>query len=397
MRIPRKWIKAYSDSLNEISEQARASLEQALSQIDYAQDVAIVREQVVGIMQTCCGASSTVAAGLAADFYDGLRGQFGIADGFAADVEPCREADSTEGAVRAFAQDLVDGKPVEQFVGKCADRLDRETRLAANKCVEHNAKRDPKKPKWARIPTGVETCKFCIMLASRGFEYNNKELASHAHANCDCRVVPSWNKDEAEVEGYDPDYYRRIWRRLDGAVTLHDDLYSGTPSAIKRECDEINHLISKAWNEYLDDGGTPEAYQRTVGKYIEGMSRSGRLSIEPKVDIKRRGHEAQLASWFADAGHDVSLRRPRNDKDTNDSLIDQTIWEFKRLTTKSTKKFNRRITEKIPRQGPNFIVDLSAGGLDRDTAEFLIADLLEDANIEQIILVKGGSAKLFVK
>lgn len=212
MQIPRRWVEAYSRNLNQLSERGRAELARRLSKVDWSQDVATVREQVVAVMQTCCGASSTMAARLAADFYDGLRDEFGVEDGFRAAVDGGYEPEATEGAVRAFALDLVDGKPVETFVGKCADRLDREVRLSANRCVESNARRDPKRPRWARVPTGAETCEFCIMLASRGFVYHGEDLASHAHAHCDCRVVPSWDKAKSEVEGYDPDLYLDMWQ-----------------------------------------------------------------------------------------------------------------------------------------------------------------------------------------
>jgi hypothetical protein len=47
------------------------------------------------------------------------------------------------------------------------------------------------------------------MLASRGFVYHTEASASHAHANCDCRVVPSWKAHE--VEGYDPDALMAAW------------------------------------------------------------------------------------------------------------------------------------------------------------------------------------------
>ena len=210
MQIPRSYIENYSDALNVVSEKARAALVDALSQIDYSADVADVRNAVIAIMQPACGASSTMAARLAADFYDGLRARFGIDDGFTAEVDSQRVPEATDGAVRAFVQDLVDGKPIEQFVGKCADRIDYETRLAANKCIEFNAKNDPKKPRWARIPTGAETCQFCIMLASRGFVYHSKETASHAHANCNCVITPSWDKSPT-AQGYDPDAYYDEW------------------------------------------------------------------------------------------------------------------------------------------------------------------------------------------
>lgn len=211
MQIPRSYIENYSNALNVVSAQAKAALVDALSAIDYTADVAAIREAVIAVMQPACGASSTLAARLAADFYDGLRARFGIADGFTAEVDSQREPEATEGAVRAFAHELDSSMPnVSAFQRLCVDRIDYETRLAANKCIESNARRDPKKPKWARVPTGAETCEFCIMLASRGFVYHSEETASHAHANCDCRIVPSWDKSPT-AQGYDPDAYYDEW------------------------------------------------------------------------------------------------------------------------------------------------------------------------------------------
>lgn len=211
MQIPRSYIENYSKMLNAVSERARATLAEALSRIDYSADVAAIREAVIAIMQPTCGASSTMAARLAAEFYDGLRARFGIDDSYKAGVDSLRVPEATEGAVRAFAHELDSSMPnVSEFQRLCVDRIDYETRLAANKCVEHNAKRDPKKPRWARIPTGAETCQFCIMLASRGFVYHSEETASHAHAHCDCRITPSWDKSP-KAQGYDPDAYYDEW------------------------------------------------------------------------------------------------------------------------------------------------------------------------------------------
>lgn len=212
MQIPRKYIENYSNTLNVVSEQARRKLADALSQIDYTQDVATIRNAVIAVMQPACGASTQVAAQLAADFYDGLRVRFGVVDDFEAEPQSLRIPDATDGAVRAFAQDLVEEKPLNDFIGKCVDRIDYETRRAANECVAYNAKKDPKKPKWARVPAGAETCEWCIMLASRGFAYLSEESASHSHAHCDCRVVPSWDKNNPAVQGYDPDKYYDMWK-----------------------------------------------------------------------------------------------------------------------------------------------------------------------------------------
>ena len=216
MQIPRSYIDNYSKALNQISYRARDSLSNALMQLDYDMPITDIRNAVIAVMETACGASTELSARLAAEFYDGMRAYSGIVDEYKAIPDSKRIPEATSGAVRAFVQDLVDGKPVEKFVHLCVDRIDYETRKAANECVAANARRDPKKPRWARIPTGAETCQFCIMLASRGFVYHSDETASHAHANCDCRIVPSWDKSTT-VQGYDPDKYYDQWRETQNA------------------------------------------------------------------------------------------------------------------------------------------------------------------------------------
>jgi len=212
MQIPRSYVENYSKALNVVSDRARAALVDALSQIDYSADVATIREAVIAIMQPACGASSTMAARLAADFYDGLRARFGIDDGFRAEVDSLREPEATEGAIRAFADKLDDSIPnVSAFQQLCVDRIDYETRRAANMCMAYNAKRDPLKPKWARVPMGAETCPWCLMLASRGFAYHSEAAADHNHSGCDCKVVPSWDKSP-EVQGYDEREYYNRWQ-----------------------------------------------------------------------------------------------------------------------------------------------------------------------------------------
>ena len=37
-----------------------------------------------------------------------------------------------------------------------------------------------------------QTCPFCIMLASRGYVYDETSKDFHAHAHCDCRIVPQF-------------------------------------------------------------------------------------------------------------------------------------------------------------------------------------------------------------
>lgn len=248
MQIPRKYIENYSNTLNVVSEQARKKLADALSQIDYSADVATIRETVIAIMQPACNASTQVAAKLAAEFYDGLRERFGISDDFEAQPESLRIPAATDGAVRAFAQDLVEDKPLGDFIGKCVDRIDYETRRAANECAAYNAKQDPKKPKWARVPTGAETCMWCIMLASRGFAYLSEEAASHSHAHCDCRIVPSWDKKNPAVQGYDPALYYDMWK--------HPEKYK----------DKVGDEQQKVELKTIEASQYPDKFTNTKGK-----------------------------------------------------------------------------------------------------------------------------------
>ncbi|WP_018686525.1 hypothetical protein [Actinokineospora enzanensis] len=51
--------------------------------------------------------------------------------------------------------------------------------------------------RWARVPTGRETCAFCWLLASRGPVYRSGDM-THWHDRCDCLVVPVSNPDDWE-------------------------------------------------------------------------------------------------------------------------------------------------------------------------------------------------------
>ena len=90
------------------------------------------------------------------------------------------------------------------------------TRMGIENCVSN----DPSNPRWARVPKG-RTCEFCVMLASRGYVYLNKETASlggsfHDGA-CDCAVVPSWVA--SRIKGYNPELLRQRWQACADTVS----------------------------------------------------------------------------------------------------------------------------------------------------------------------------------
>ena len=103
------------------------------------------------------------------------------------------------------------------FARECAAYASDATRQAANRTMMRNAQRDGGRGvRYARVPTGAETCTFCRMLASRGFVYKSDKTAgkfSHFHRGCDCRVVASTDADG--LEGYDPDRERELWQKYE--------------------------------------------------------------------------------------------------------------------------------------------------------------------------------------
>lgn len=222
--LPRSAIDAYTARLNSLSEAARRAVSARMAAIEY-ESIADLREQVIEIMRAVCGAASDMAAATAADFYDEVRElQTGVALG--AQAVSAASPEATAAAVRAIVQVVVDGKPWEAFVSQLQDRADFEVKRSAGECVKANAARDPMRPKWARVPSGTETCRFCLMLASRGFAYTSEKSASeksgggHYHPNCDCRIVPGF--DGMEVEGYDPDELYRQWKQEESKAEAKD-------------------------------------------------------------------------------------------------------------------------------------------------------------------------------
>lgn len=82
-----------------------------------------------------------------------------------------------------------------------------------------NAVRDG--AEWAWIPHG-DTCPFCIMLASNGWQKASDKVlkgghAEHIHANCDCEFAVRFRSDTT-VAGYDPDKYYRKYREAGGDI-----------------------------------------------------------------------------------------------------------------------------------------------------------------------------------
>lgn len=114
------------------------------------------------------------------------------------------------GEVAAFAL-------LEQLLDELVKQPGRDT------LIENAARNDLR---FARVPTGAETCSFCLMLASRGYVYQSEKSAefhsSFHGGHCDCRIA----LEGEETPGYDPDAL------LEDYLNAREQADSGDPKKI---------------------------------------------------------------------------------------------------------------------------------------------------------------------
>lgn len=212
--IPRAAVDFLTEEINGISADAQARVLKVLQGINWTpENIAECRELVLQALASVMPTYTDMAAQASADFYDAAR-EMVVGERMGAQAISDYDPAKTEGAVRGFVR-FVLRDDVQTFNDQVLQRIDYEMKRSANMSVVENGRRDPKKVRYARVPTGDETCDFCLMLASRGFVYQSEGTAGagHTHSSCDCRCVPGW--DGMEVEDYDP---RSIYDRWQDAI-----------------------------------------------------------------------------------------------------------------------------------------------------------------------------------
>lgn len=157
-----------------------------------------------------------------------------IGDGAASAVEQrvlrwCRSHEGASVAEKREAAKLIMDGRVQGYDDVAAEFARNDAFRSLNETIIANVGRDRDKgARFARVPTGTETCTFCLMLASRGAVYHTRKTAGewrHFHRGCDCKVVPSFEGDpDAElVQGVKPrELYERYkqFKEIDSEESL---------------------------------------------------------------------------------------------------------------------------------------------------------------------------------
>lgn len=199
--------KAVGDLVNEAS---KATVDQIKAWVLLNPDASIAeyREFAKETMDGMCQVFGEAASSLAAEWYDVQMMTSGITLSPAI-TEVTYSPEQIKKVAHYQAKKLLNND-IEGFADSCAEYVENNVKQSLNDTILSNAARDKENGvRFARVPTGAETCSFCYMLASRGAVYYSRKTAgeqNHYHRRCDCKIVPGFEDAPGEsiVEGYDP-------------------------------------------------------------------------------------------------------------------------------------------------------------------------------------------------
>lgn len=249
------------------------------------------------------------SAELACQMYDALAEAQGVTLPAA---EPAATAEYGEVARMVNATKRQNPANLPNGVRRLVKRAGADTTL-------HNAIRDG--AEWAWVPHG-DTCPFCIMLASNGWQKASAKLlkgghASHIHANCDCEFAVRFD-GSTTVAGYDPEKYLRQYRAAGSDVNAMRRIdYAARKDAINAQ-KRAAYAARKALPQIPNFNPLPESkvvavLRKEAQPWIESLSDAERIAFEkytfnPGDKKPNRFYERLNRMLRGDAEEDSVLR-----------------------------------------------------------------------------------------
>ena len=313
---------AYNREVARIGDRAAADVESSVLAWCRSHEDATVaekREAAKLIMEGFVQGYDDVAAEFAAQWYD-RRAEQGGARLEQAVTMTTYGPDSVDAVARYQARKLAKGDDAA-FAKACGEFARDDAFRSLNETIIANVGRDKDKGvRFARVPTGFETCTFCLMLASRGAVYHTRKSAGefkHFHRRCDCKVVPSFEDDaDAElVEGVRPKELRERYR------------------AIK----QIDSM------EGLADSDRQELAERALRVEVESITGKKLGSVKyVKSRDSLEGHEKAGIDNLLLNGFDIETVKEDPHAPANlDISMNGELWEMKNLTNRASSVSNQ--------------------------------------------------------
>lgn len=283
---------AYNREVARIGDRAAADVESSVLAWCRSHEGATVaekREAAKLIMEGFVQGYDDVAAEFAAQWYDRRAEQGGARLDQAVTMTTYRP-DSVDAVARYQAKKLAKGGDAA-FAKACGEFARNDAFKSLNETISANVGRDKEKGvRFARVPTGFETCTFCLMLASRGAVYHTRKTAGefkHFHRRCDCKIMPGFGDDpDAElVEGVRP---KELYERYKQFKEIDEDesLTSADKDAAKRAV--------------LGSPGPPVVYEKQKEAFAH--ERGGSYDLAAHEALRAAGHEVVVRKEGAPEG-----------------------------------------------------------------------------------------------
>lgn len=243
--------KAYRKSQADVVRLAHRDLAAFWKLLDTSNPVA-AKATLQEFMVTLVGTYGEVSGALAADYYDTLRTEAKVRgahrSALAAPIDAEKVTQSASWASQPLFDDVADASAALSRAQGVSQRLVQET---GRNTLFDNGRRDPAKPRWARVPIG-DSCDFCIMLASRGAVYLSSDSAGAMtgfHDHDDCQPTPSFNDGDLpyDVDAAMGKYLAQTAKSSDGKPAQPGGFDSLTREQIQNHIAQTEPLKDSEW------------------------------------------------------------------------------------------------------------------------------------------------------
>lgn len=235
MRISQADLAYYRQTLDDIATQAGEYVRDSVQSSDGG-GVTAMREAAIAAIQDSVGINGEMAQAWAGQLFDEVCAAEGIGPFDFELFDDIIDFGMLEEKVRYFAKTLVEDGSSGRFLDDCSTLADFYAHRCNYEAMVRNCYHNH--VRYARIPTGTDTCDFCLMLASRGFVYYDQARAEEgSHVGCDCVCVPGNGADATsptQIEGYDPKALYDMWQGRVSATAHERAGRNGTSYQIER-------------------------------------------------------------------------------------------------------------------------------------------------------------------
>lgn len=418
---------AYNREVARIGDRAAADVESSVLAWCRSHEDATVaekREAAKLIMDGFVQGYDDVAAEFAAQWYDRRAEQVGAMLEQAVTMTTYGP-DSVDAVARYQAKKLAKGGDAA-FAKACGEFARDDAFRSLNETIIANVGRDKDKGvRFARVPTGFETCTFCLMLASRGAVYHTRKTAGefkHFHRRCDCKIVPGFGYDpDAElVEGVRPEELYELYKQFKEIESYK--LPRAQEDAVKAARADAagDGVFSRATSDgelaaYFDAGvkdalkrfrksKTVDSYDATVNAYLSLLGDAYGIELAGERYVNRKGRcngadpngeelwiavKARSSGTYLYASHE----HPSVDFETGSGLVEfktlRSIRKVNDLLVNASRKFDA-----YPGEKKAVVVSLLRLPNAEERALTAAANFTRDGTLDEVVVLGQDGARL---